>query len=219
MPARLLTSEQCLDQAERDFDEGAFSPFWSSIEKATVQLGAFDDGVRTITTNFESFGELTKRYRATSPRFPIASESLRKMAAANATADRLNAIVRNAQRNFQFATIYEQRKTNQLLAAGFTTLAQALDGMGQQIAASIDDLGGRISEMSAILESSLSAIQATSASLTDSINALHSTAKTAASESKEQADRAWEALDNIQRHRKPIGVRTVDQLGGTEAAP
>lgn len=209
MPVCLLTSEQFLDQAERDFGEGAFSPFWSSIEKAMAQLGAFDDGVRLIATNINSFGELTKRYKATSPQFPIAIDSVRSMAAANTTVERLNTIVRKAQRNFQFATIYEQRKTNQLLAAGFTTLAQALDGMGQRIASSIDSLGGQISEMSDMLESSLGAIgkqlQATNESLTESINALHSTTKTAASESKVRADRQWEALDNIQRHRKPVG--------------
>jgi hypothetical protein len=214
MPARLLTSEQFLDQAERDFNEGAFSPFWSSIEKAMAQLGAFDDGVRVITTNFNSFGELTKRYKATSPRFPIAIDSVRNMAAANTTVERLNTIVRKAQRNFQFATIYEQRKTNQLLTAGFTTLAQALDGMGQRIASSIDDLGSQISEMSDTMESSLGAIgeqlQATNESLTESIDALHSTTKAAASESKVRADRQWEALDNIQRHRKPIGSRPMD---------
>ena len=56
---------------------------------------------------------------------------------ATATAERMQAIVRKAQRNFQFATIYEQRKTNQILVAGFTTLAQALNQMTGQITASI----------------------------------------------------------------------------------
>ncbi len=230
MPGYLIEAEKVLDQAERDFNEGAFSPFWSLIENATVQLGAFDNDVREITTQSKKYENLTENYKGTSPRFPIVVDSVRNMAAANTTADRLKSIVRKAQCNFQFATIYEQRKTNQFLVAGFTTLAQALDGMGQRIASSIGDLGSNISEMSAVMESSLGAIaeqllavnesltesiNATNLSLIESINALHDTTKTAASESKERADRDWEALDNIQRHRKPSGSRPLDI--GTEA--
>lgn len=209
MPGHLVAAEELLDQAEHDFKEGAFSPFWSSIEKTTMRLGTFDDGVRMITINFKEHGELAKRYKGTLPRFPIVLDSIRGMAAANTTTDRLNRIVRKAQRNFQFATIYEQRKTNQLLAAGFTTLAQALDGMGHRIASSIDDLGGRLSEMSTAMENSLNAIgeqlQSANQSLVESVDALHDTTKESASAVKERHDRALEMLDNIQRRDRKVG--------------
>lgn len=62
------------------------------------------------------------------------------MSTSNTSSDRLRSIVGKAQRNFQFATIYEQRRTNQLLVAGFENLAQALDGIGFHIQSSIEAL-------------------------------------------------------------------------------
>lgn len=208
LPSHLITAEEFLNQAERDFKEGAFSPFWSSIEQATKRLGAFDDSVRTITKNSSDHIELAKRYKGGSPRFPLDINSVHGMAAAGTTTERLKAIVRRAQCNFQFATIYEQRKTNQLLTAGFTTLAQALDGMGRRIASSIDDLQSEISHMSSTLENSLGVIgeeiRAGNQGLVKGIDALHATAKETASNAKERHDRALEMLDNIQRRRKPF---------------
>jgi hypothetical protein len=60
----------------------------------------------------------------------------------------MKSIVRKTQSNFQFATIYEQRKTNQILVAGFTNLAQALEYMTQRISGSIGDLANSVDAVS-----------------------------------------------------------------------
>lgn len=113
--------------------------------------------------------------------------------------------------------IYEQRKTNQLLVAGVTNLAQALDGMGYRIASSIDGLGGQISAMSSVMQESLSAlgeqIQTGSQQLVESLDALHTTTKQSAADTrgiKERHDRALEMLDNIQRRRIPYPRKPFD---------
>lgn len=67
------------------------------------------------------------------------------------TAERMKAIVRKAQRSFQFATIYEQRKTNQILIAGFTNLAEALDQMAYRITDSIDNLTNSVDVMTSMM--------------------------------------------------------------------
>lgn len=221
MPNHLFTAEELLDQAEVDFKEGAFAPFWDSVEKAAMQLGRFDDSVRTITTNAERHTDVAKRYEGPPPPFPIVLDSVTGMAAAKTTNDRMRAIVRRAQRNFQFATIFEQRKTNQLLVAGFTNLAQALDGMGRRIESSIDGLGEQISEMSSTLDASL---QNLGSNLNSTLTTLHESSTEALSSHFEglqtsmqkhndnQAERhkqTLEMLDNIQRRRrpKPPGLR------------
>jgi hypothetical protein len=209
IPKHLMMAEELLDQAERDFEEGAFSPFWSSVEKAAVRLAACDNCVRLISQNSEMYARLTQQYRGMPPSFPIQVESVRGMAAARTTSDRIGAVVRKAQSNFQFATIYEQRKTNQLLAAGFTTLAEALDGMGQRIVSSI-------SELSETMGAALRGVEEQLQAATDGINDLHDTTKTWATQSRERHDRALVMLDNIQKHRQPTGFYAGI---GTKPAP
>jgi hypothetical protein len=72
----------------------------------------------------------------------------------------LRSIVRVAQKNFQFATIYEQRKTNQLLIGGFSTLAQAINDLGSRLESSLDELTSSVSlELSAIRRSQREAFE------------------------------------------------------------
>jgi biopolymer transport protein ExbB/TolQ len=215
MPNHLLTAEELLDKAEGDFEEGAFAPFWDSVERAAMKLGQFDDSVRTITTNAERHADVAKRYEGPPPAFPIVLDSVTGMAAANTTNDRMRTILRQAQRNFQFATIFEQRKTNQLLVAGFTNLAEALDGMGRRIESSIDGLGEQISEMSSTLDTSL---QNLASDLSSTLTTLHESSTEAFSNhfeglqtslQKDSESRAarhkqtLDMLDNIQRRKLP----------------
>jgi len=104
----------------------------------------------------------------------------------------MSSIARKAQIDFEFATIYEQRKTNQLLVAGFTNLAQALAGMGQSIALSIEDLSGQVSHMTEALEG-------VHTTMKDHSEALETHNDLALA----RHDRALEMLDNIQRRRRP----------------
>lgn len=208
MPAHLLSAEELLDEAERDFREGVFAPFWDSIEKTMVRLGNFYDSVQKITMNSKTHTGLVKMYEADSPRFPIAMESVRAMATANTTADRVRAIVRKAQSNPHFAMIYEQRRTNQHLenlVAGFSNLAQALDGMGQRISSSIDGLGNQISEMSSTLDSSLTAIRERLQTANQELSKGVDIQKKEAADQAVRYERALSMLNNIQKRRKPHG--------------
>lgn len=158
IPKHLESAEEYLDQAEFDFSDGAFAPFWDSIEKAVKTLGHFDEGVQQIKGNSTRYTNLISKYEDTPPHFPLARKSVEKLRVGTATAERMKAIVRTAQRNFQFATIYEQRKTNQILVAGFNNLAHALDRMTWQITTSINDLAGSVDAMASTLNESMHAI-------------------------------------------------------------
>jgi len=179
MPRYLSAAEQHLDQAESDFADGAFAPFWDSIENAAKALGRFDEGVRHINYNSSHYISLIEKYEDAPPEFPLARQSVEKLGVGTTTAERMQAIVRKAQRNFQFATIYEQRKTNQILVAGFTDLAQALNEMTWHITASIDNLASSVDGMKSALNESMQANQS-------------------------RLGEVLEMLDNIQRGRRPF---------------
>lgn len=196
MPTHLLNAETLLDQAEVDFKERAFAPFWDAIQKAAMQLGRFNDGVRQIANDLTEHSALAKEFDSTPPRFPIVVDSVRGMAAANTTTNRFRAVVRKAQCDFQFAKIYEQRMTNQLLVAGFQNLAQAIDGLGDRITSSIHDLSNEISGSSSALNESM-------AGLRTSVEELHSTTRQEASDQVERHSKALAMLGNIQRRRIP----------------
>ena len=206
MPAQLRSAEEYLDQAERDFAEGAFAPFWDSVEKAAFALGGFEERVRKIERNSSQYIDLVKKaqkYEIKAPVFSVSSSSAPKLKIASETSKRMSGIVRSAQRNFQFSVIYEQRKTNQILVAGFRNLAQALEEMTWRITQSIDDLSTSVRSMNATLNDSLRAIQQQSQRIANATEGLRGDSSSAAASSSAREQNALEMLDNIQRHRYP----------------
>lgn len=189
MPDHLGSAEDYLTQAEVEFADGAFAPFWDCIENGAKMLGRFDESVRHIKDSACRYTQLVKQYEDAPPMFPLAHHTVTRLSVGTATAERMQAIVRRAQRDFQFATIYEQRKTNQILVAGFTNLAHALQHMTRQIAASIDALADSVDVMGSTLDAS--------------IGAMANEASKAASDAAAREERALEMLDNIQRGRRP----------------
>ena len=204
MPKHLRSAEQYLDQADVDFSDGAFAPFWDSIENAAKALGCFDEGVHHIKDNASHYTELLRKYEGTPPQFPLARKSVTKLGIGTATAERMKAVVRTAQRNFQFATIYEQRRTNKILVAGFTSLAQALEQMTWQITASIDDLADSVDGMTSTLNKSMHAIHSRIGDIAERTRQHHDEFMKEAAERATRARKVLEMLDNIQRGRRPF---------------
>jgi uncharacterized protein YfcZ (UPF0381/DUF406 family) len=206
MPAQLRSAEEHLDQAEEDFAEGAFAPFWDSVEKAAFALGGFEEEIRKIERNSSQYIDLVrnaKKYKVKAPVFSISSGAAPKLKIASETSKRMGGIVRNAQRNFQFSVIYEQRKTNQILVAGFRNLAQALEEMTWRITQSIDDLSTSVGSMSATLNGSLRQIHDQSDRIANATEGLRADSSTSAAGSSAREQKALEMLDNLQRHRYP----------------
>lgn len=179
----LSHADEFLDWAERYFDEHAFAPFWDSIEGAAKNLAYLHESIPHIKQSFFDYSELTRNYPGTPPRFPLAPQSIKWLDISTSVAKRMDAIVQKAQRDFEFAMIYEQRRTNQILVAGFTTLGDALDGMTRQIETSIHNLTSSLVEEIRELESSLTGIH---------------------DELSEGMSEALEKLDSIQRRRRPL---------------
>ncbi len=203
LPLHLRSAEELLDQAEEDFGEGAFAPFWDSVEKAAFALGGFEEGVRSIERNSKKYADLIKQYRGKAPVFRISPDSAPKLRLASETSTRMNGIVRKAQRNFEFALIYEQRKTNQILIAGFRNLAQALEEMTWRITSSIDDLRSSVDRMHKGLNDSLTNIRDQTERIAAATEGHRADSARQAVGREEREQKALEMLDNIQRKRYP----------------
>ncbi|MBT9151395.1 MAG: hypothetical protein DDT40_01588 [candidate division WS2 bacterium] len=204
MPKHLKTAEEYLNQAEIEFSEGAFAPFWDAIEKTAKTLGLFNKGVQDIKNNSSQYTDLITKYEDVPPQFPLSRKSAEKLGVGTLTAERMKEIVHTAQRNFQFATIYEQRKTNQILVAGFTNLAQALDRMAWQITDSIDSLAFSVDSMASTLNESMNTIHSRLGDMAEADTKHYSEVVKSESDRAAREQRTLQMLDNIQRHRRPI---------------
>ena len=203
LPGIIASAEAALDRAEKEFSDGAFAPFWDAVERAITGLASSDACVRTIAQNSTRFTEeirkLEKPPRLEFPTsaFPEAAPTLARMAT----------IVRQAQKDFHFATIYEQRRTNGILVAGFANLACALDDMGTRIQGSIRDLAQT-------LDSAITSMaQVQSDQVQELISGMSTVREQLASDSEKrrQHEGAVEGmLDNIQRRRRPLPERIGD---------
>jgi hypothetical protein len=210
---QLEESERNLDQAMVDLQESAYSPFWSSIEKAAKNLANYDEGVRFIKDSITNYSDLSQKYDGSVPGYPLSSKALQKLDIATGSSKKLEEIVRIAQRNFEFSTIYEQRKTNQILIAGFTNLADALDRMTYQITSSIDDMNQTLNTSMKSIDARLEGVGSKLSSIDDTLSDHYQqqgefldTYRKATSEQASRENRILERLDNIQRGRSPVEV-------------
>jgi hypothetical protein len=141
MPHLINDAERHLDKAEEEFFEGVFAPFWDQIEYAANKLAEYRQQLNQLDN-------LANDYRARATALPTAVSPFTmpsgKLPDARLTAARMAKIVRGAQKDFHFATIYEQRKTNKLLYEGFRSLGDAIYSLEDSISTSMKNLSDRL---------------------------------------------------------------------------
>lgn len=190
LPSAISEAEAALDLATFEFDEGAFVPFWDAVEKAVSSLKSYDDGIRTIASTSTGIPDVLKKLD--SP--PRINESELIWPDASPTIKRMHQIVRQAQKNIDFTTIYLQRRTNGILVAGFANLGSAIEDMGSRIEGSINTL-------KQTLESTMYVMSTQNAEFhQESLAAMEAQTEQAATNAEAQK----EMLNNIQRRRMPI---------------
>lgn len=203
LPAHVQSAEKHLDQAEADFAEGVFAPFWDSVETAVNALGRFDAGVATITMESSVYQQTLTKYESLPPQFPVTANAVGKLRASVPTVERLRGIVRRAQSNFHFAAIYEQRKTNRILFAGFANLAHAIDNMSARLTESIDRMRYAVDSLHDAFNESMSEVTTQLRGIEAATAGHRADAANDQDERRAREERAIEMLDNIQRRRKP----------------
>jgi hypothetical protein len=192
----VASANQHLTAAEKEFTAGAFAPFWDEIEHAANELAAYKNEVEHMRRSVEVYKtEAVELERLSVPAPPLDLAG-RPLPDARPAAARFAVVVRKAQTNFQFAVIFEQRKTNQLLHAGFGNLGAAIYSLGDSINASINTLSKSLnSKMDKILLEKLLTGKADKAEKAEKADK-EDAAKLREERQREQA----EALDRIQHN-------------------
>ena len=196
----MKSADSELDTAERDFQDNAFAPFWDAIERAANCLSSFDQTTRNLTGQAKQYYSSLRGRDHTFPSFPV---TLTALPDPTHTTNRMQAIVRKAQCNFQFAMIYEQRKTNNILKHGFMSLSSAISDLGSEVCSSIHELRDSVASGFETLSEQQIATRESIESAVSEIRSGNEAAGKAAKEQKGRDEAAAAMLDNIQRRRKP----------------
>ena len=220
LPALASDAMHGLNIAEQEYREGVFPMFWDAIEAAANKLATFNNDVKCIVMNALQHKEQSAHLNGGSPPFRIGIDTLPD---ATHIADKMHLIVRRAQKNADFAKIYEMRRTNQLLVSGFSSLGQAIADLSQDLQISMRDLE------TSLLDGISNVAQQQRESAADALSEMklgREQAKSDAAELRESADRnarasahradqesaarreherkEEEMLDDIRRRGKPV---------------
>ena len=133
-------AESALNTAQDEYFGRYYAPFWDEIEAATNQLALYNNYLHGINSCMDQYWkniqDLDDQFNSQVELCVLPGTLPDPIDIAN----RLATTVRMAQRNFEFSTIYEQRKTNKLLYEGFRNLGDAIYSLGDRITDSLNDL-------------------------------------------------------------------------------
>ena len=152
------TATHLLDAAEIDFADRAFAPFWDSIESAILSVGLLDESIRSTNEHFKEYLALVAEYGEKTPMIVMADEWRNTLTGAPDASARVRQLVRVAHRDFEFASIFEQRKTHRLLVEGFAGLDDAVAVMTDRLEASVSSLNSSIIHLQDDIHDSLDSI-------------------------------------------------------------
>ena len=224
MPDALMMAEHHLDKADEEFEARAFSPYWEEVEGALRCLGGLDEMANEIVYAVTHHDQLLLDADKLEGAFPVSHNDVERVrVAAESTRARLSALIRKSSTDFQFSTIYEQRKTSAILIRGFQTLGDAIRGLGAQLSSSIDTLGNRITIMEQGMKDRHSEwmdkadMMIETSQLALASNEIAAAAAAAqreriAGEQSELANRQLAMLDNMQRDRRPRNTERGPRL-------
>lgn len=147
---RLTSAEKNINRAKIEFSENAYGPFWDYIEKAVDDLHVYEKTMHEVSEMLSLVRDAIDNRGAEET--PIYIDRNRLVGARNII-DELSAVVRPAQRDFQFSTIFEQRKASRILQEGVTNILQAIDQLENTIVSSTDSVLYSLTEISGKLDS------------------------------------------------------------------
>jgi hypothetical protein len=196
LPFYINSADKALDKAEMEFAEGAFAPFWDVIEEATMCLATFNARLYELRSASIEYAEKCEEYGSGAPELI----NLKGLPESSSVLARLRLIVRQGQKNFQFASIYEQRKTNKILIDGFSTLGQAINDLGGCIESALRDLFSSVSDDVTKLADFH---QISTVTILNEIQQGRDQIATASEKHFDVQVKQLKILDNIQRRKKP----------------
>lgn len=137
LPVLINNASGWLLRAQAEYNANAFAPFWDAVENAAIYLATFNDKAKILSANATDYYKLLQGKKHTFPVFPV---NMRTIPDDVPVVNDLYRIVRLGQTNFQFANIWEHRRTRAVLISGFQTLGEAVNNLRGAITYSISNL-------------------------------------------------------------------------------
>ncbi len=221
IPRMVEVAGQQLREAEQLFQERLYYPFWDKLEDSTRTFSKIQDEMHNVERDSSEYVKLSTRLGGKVPAFPASSSLGKHFSHCRTQSDRVQAVVRLAHSDHQFASIYATRMTNNILKSGFSNLIQTLDG----ISAGIDGIGHRLtdgfekmarvnlaladtisnvaSEITAAVSENTRSTTNTNFELVGEMKFQNASILKMNAESAHRQQKAIEMLDRIQRKEKP----------------
>jgi hypothetical protein len=133
----LDNASQDLEHAKREYEHNAYAPFWDAVERAARDFDCYWQALTELKVNADKYYSLLATRTHSFPSLGIDQGSLPEP---SPVVHDLKAVLRMGQTNFQFASIWEQRQTREVLIAGFETLGDALRNLEGVIITSVQSL-------------------------------------------------------------------------------
>jgi hypothetical protein len=138
--AQLETAATKLELAVGHQRRSAYTPFWEAVEAGLGALNEYRLGVERISNAVRRHESLREQVRKTPELKKLAADpipqeitQIGRSRAGGAIADRFKEAVYNAQTDFKFASIYEQRRTTAAVIFGFSSIQDAVDRLGDVV--------------------------------------------------------------------------------------
>lgn len=204
----LPQAERHLNQAEIEYSERVFAPFWDQIEHATNNLAAYHKLVKELDADAQAYAEAIRNLPS---KLPTSKAVIGRLIDHESCSTRLYQIVRRAQSDHQFAEIFELRKTNKLLVEGFRTLEAALYSVGDSVTNAVDSLSEVVGQELRALNEQVGYQTETLSNLSEEHRTFFTELQHLDFQHREgQNAQLWSRLDeqnrmldNIQRRRRP----------------
>jgi hypothetical protein len=137
LPQLLARADRELDAAKNDYSERAYSPFWDCVARVAELLGTYQSRIHSLTALGRKYTQLLAEREHTFPKTMLLAQPIPNP---KDQIVHLADVTRMAQRDFQFAVIWEHHKTRRVLIAGFSTLETALVGLETALVESLHEL-------------------------------------------------------------------------------
>lgn len=159
----LMAADAAVSAALQHRSGGASTPFWAAIEEGYEHLGQHNQDLDAIRGWADQYPSLLAEVAKVAPNrlsevppFPLEASKIADIGPGSLIAGRLQALTYDAQKDFQYASIFEQRRTTAAVIAGFRSLSAAVAGMSAAIhdstrsmVASVDNISvetGRVND-------------------------------------------------------------------------
>jgi hypothetical protein len=142
LPRLLSGASSWIAKADGEFKQHAFSPFWDAVEQAAIHIGKFNNLVNQIVRDARQYYDQVSSLQGSMPAFPV---DVTRLPDPHVVVRELQRVVRMGQTDYQFASIWEHRRTRAVMIAGFRTLDEGLSHIEAAVSSSMASLEDTLS--------------------------------------------------------------------------